>query len=227
MMAGITAGGRNIPKATAPVYPDVVLADSPLFYYRLEEPSGDITDEVDASTLTANSPGSIAYAQPGAIGNGMIFSGGFFSGTEVTPSGPKSYELSVKLETGSSDINSYPVFRNNTFDVIFSYAGDNTYSLFTSSGFGTSNLTITVPRDDSWHHLVFIYDGSEGRAYLDGAHVDTHSASGTFVPNSTLQIGRSGGSAYNGGIDEVSFYGYALTPTQIAAHYAAWAAAQP
>jgi hypothetical protein len=79
--------------------------------------------------------------------------------------------------------------------------------------------------DREWNHIVAIFDGvnNEMIAYLNG--IEKHRVSiddpGTVTAIYDFRIGRHGVGAwlYNGLIDEVKIYNYALTPYQIAQEY--------
>ncbi len=79
-----------------------------------------------------------------------------------------------------------------------------------------------------WNHVVAVYDGTYMYEYVNGDLVGVMAASVGFLPNpgNALRIG--GGSSesvagnfyVNGTVDEAAYYGYALTPAQVANHYA-------
>jgi hypothetical protein len=82
----------------------------------------------------------------------------------------------------------------------------------------------------AWYHIVGVYDGANALLYTNGVLADTTAiGSGySYVPNPSatnlLAWGaRSGINArpYAGLMDEAAFYTNVLTPSQIAAHYAA------
>ena len=85
--------------------------------------------------------------------------------------------------------------------------------------------------DNNWHHIVGVYDGGTAvtdlEIYVDGVHSDTASISqGTYVAmenkSNPLTIGWApvfGGSNFDGLIDDVRIYNYALTPLQIRTEY--------
>jgi hypothetical protein len=89
---------------------------------------------------------------------------------------------------------------------------------------------VTVPsdvRDSRWHHLVGVYTGTQLQIYLDSVLQKTLGLTNTPAANNRdVEIGRwwGGGTPsrnFSGLIDEVSFYGRALTAGEI---YAAGAA---
>ena len=85
---------------------------------------------------------------------------------------------------------------------------------------GTRNVN-----DDNWHHVVGVYDGTTMYLYIDGGLGSSIRAVGTVDVNSQpLYIGAnsgySGGREWNGLIDDVRIYNYALTEAEIMALYA-------
>lgn len=76
--------------------------------------------------------------------------------------------------------------------------------------------------DGSWHHLVFTVDASNLKLYLDGALVATTAKAGTSEVGSYLNIGSKNapGSFFNGSLDEVATFDFALSAAQVTALYA-------
>ncbi|MFA6185458.1 MAG: DUF2341 domain-containing protein [Candidatus Shapirobacteria bacterium] len=88
--------------------------------------------------------------------------------------------------------------------------GDNTSNAYEASG-GTLI-------QNSWQHVVGIWDGSYIRLYINGKEVVKTAKSFTYVGNTgSHSIGKYGGSAYffKGQIDDLRIYNYALTPEQV------------
>ncbi len=84
-----------------------------------------------------------------------------------------------------------------------------------------STIAIT---DTNWHHVVFTKDGATASCYIDGADRSGAFQNKTFVDNTgTLNIAQESSGVYNfqGSLDEIALYQYALTPGQVAAHYEA------
>lgn len=85
--------------------------------------------------------------------------------------------------------------------------------------FGTTLLD-----DDQWHHIVFVWTGSSGSAYVDGA-VET--LTGTLTKTTQNGVNRCdigsfegiAGTGWTGGIDDVRVYSRALTADEAAMLY--------
>jgi hypothetical protein len=84
---------------------------------------------------------------------------------------------------------------------------------------------------DSWSHVVATWNGSVALLYVNGVLADNTNAAtatGVYNPNTaanspvlSIAANFDGGSASTTSMDEVAFYASALTPTQIANHFAA------
>ncbi|QQG40334.1 MAG: hypothetical protein HYS81_04505 [Candidatus Aenigmatarchaeota archaeon] len=74
-----------------------------------------------------------------------------------------------------------------------------------------------------WHHVLYSYDGTTARMYLDGNPVGSKSCSGNIdTSTNVLRIGKNqGGGTYDGFADNVRIYNRALTPDVLYAMKAA------
>lgn len=75
----------------------------------------------------------------------------------------------------------------------------------------------------AWHHVVGVYDGSAVTLYVNGSAVATTNVPG-FSPNTVAPF-RIGATTipnreWDGHVQEVAFYGTALSASDVAAHYA-------
>ncbi len=78
-----------------------------------------------------------------------------------------------------------------------------------------------------WSHVVVTWNGSAALLYVNGTLADSSNdpaLNGVYNPNTTagtnlIAAATDSGSPYAGGIDEVAFYGSALSPTQILNHF--------
>jgi hypothetical protein len=92
------------------------------------------------------------------------------------------------------------------------------FSIQTSAG-GTQNIESDRNIiDNNWHHILGTYDGSVMKLYVDGVLSKTEDKwfpGDIAYGNYDLYIGDS----FNGQIDDVRIYNYALTPTQVKTLY--------
>ncbi|MHC5077979.1 MAG: LamG domain-containing protein, partial [Planctomycetota bacterium] len=73
-----------------------------------------------------------------------------------------------------------------------------------------------------WHHVVLTYDGSALALYIDGVLLRSRSATGAVdAAGMPLRIGAVGGGKghFAGTVDEVGFWGRALSPGEVRAHF--------
>jgi hypothetical protein len=76
--------------------------------------------------------------------------------------------------------------------------------------------------DGSWHHLTVVAGTSGVYVYYDGVLTGSDGTSSdlSFLDDSVVEIGRmTAGYPFNGQIDDVRVYNYALTPLQIKTLY--------
>ncbi len=81
------------------------------------------------------------------------------------------------------------------------------------------NTTATV-NNDAWHHVVALREGVNGRIYIDGVEAGVASGTSVKLLNSAIKVSvgvdlRSGGSYFNGLMDDVRIYNYALSLEEI------------
>jgi tetratricopeptide (TPR) repeat protein len=90
-------------------------------------------------------------------------------------------------------------------------------------------LSTTAVNDGQWHHIVAVYDGSKLRIYTDGKLDSSVNATGTItVNNSPVCIGENlaeTGRFWNGLIDDLRIYNYALSADDVKSLYEIAAAA--
>jgi hypothetical protein len=99
-----------------------------------------------------------------------------------------------------------------------------------TNGLGTSYYYVSspIPGGDmggaNWIHLVGTYDGAMWRLFRNGAQAASATAALGALPVNTGDwaigsIGNGWTNAFNGLIDEVAIYNYALSTNQIRSHY--------
>jgi len=92
-------------------------------------------------------------------------------------------------------------------------------AIFTTSAGALTVLGATTVRAQEWVHVAFVYDGAEGRVYLNGVVDGRGNIAGDLIEsNNELRIGRGEPAGYfNGTIDDVRVYNRALTDAEIKA----------
>jgi hypothetical protein len=238
----------NYRRALTSRYADEVLADSPLLYWRLGEPSGatavDATSNGRDGTYTNMSPNG-TYGVTGALASDSdtaISMTGDADHPRVRRAASTDWDntnltIEVWLQARSPDQNFAHIAqvgdstvanwrwvlccRRNTAGnpLQIRTASDTTGALSSSTG---SALII----DGGWHHIVVTWDGTEWAFWLDGSAIGTHTGDGpdTGVTNQPFVVGAddvdgTSGNDWEGELDEVALYDYALSSTRIAAHY--------
>lgn len=85
----------------------------------------------------------------------------------------------------------------------------------------TQRTSASLPGGGQWHHVVATYDGVTVRLYVDGSLRSALSSPNASLPDTTqrLTVGNGYGSFFQGPIDEVAVYGYALGADKVLRHY--------
>lgn len=216
----------------APVdYVSSVLADTPVAYWRLGEPSGNPQDSAGTNHVTSIT-GAPTYGLPGVSGDAntsMTFGGS--AGLSVPWSASLqlgdnfSFEFWVKhgvvgaiqgvIQQDFSGAENTPEIFFDTTDQIRLYAPNGAGSV----EFGP------VVNDSIWRYLVITKSGATSHWYRDGSVLapDPGTAN-TFTSSAAdpllIASERGPNNFLNGSLDEVAVYNYALTSGQIAARFA-------
>jgi hypothetical protein len=198
---------------------------------------GAAADGVNADAVTLNVPGALAVPGDLAIG----YSGGSRTvvpyNSSLNPASAAPFTIEFWANPSGSDGDDVALGNRTSASprggwAFFQRAGAVGWNLRMYNGSGTAtgvDITGGTSTIGAWSHVVGVWDGTNATLFVNG--VDT-SATGTngagYRPNDpgiTLSIGShdlaSGSSPYEGLVDETAFYGSALTPAQIAAHYSA------
>jgi hypothetical protein len=81
----------------------------------------------------------------------------------------------------------------------------------------TTLVGTTPPAINTWHHVAYTFDGTTHRLYVDGKTPVTSTIPPNTAAVTRTEIGAySGGTRFNGQLDDLRIYNIALTPTQIA-----------
>jgi hypothetical protein len=99
------------------------------------------------------------------------------------------------------------------------------FSVRPNPGFVGNGPAVTL---GEWTHLVLTYDGTNATFYVNGVAFGTFAAPGYLAnpgigPSSDMLVGEgpnTGQIPYNGYVDEIAIYNYALSVAQVTNHYA-------
>src|SRR5579862_7817973 len=244
------AGMLGVPAAQASSYPETVLADNPIAYYRFEDPV-DSTTAQDSSAL-GGYPGILTYdalnawpklGQPGLGSNSVSFhlytdqagaaQTSFISvpyNPDLNRPGPFTAEGWVRPTSigGANDwrspIGNFGGWGDSTGWFFYQSPGDGGASSWVWVQKGGGIWVGGVPvRKNQWDHLVASFDGTTVTIYVNGVNSGSANAS-SAVPNSNRPfcIGQRADNAcfFDGNVDEVAIYTNALSEAQIQLHYA-------
>jgi len=213
-----------------PAYQSQVIADGASAYWPLDDPSGTTARDL-MGTYDGTISGGVTLDQPGvtADSRAMTFDGATgkiavlpmpsiqaghsfeaWAFRTMTPDGTVAILARDGFSTGCFAFGNSQAFATN-------HRGVCTYF-----GIASFNSDPVYVDNEGWHHYVVTYDGAMLRWYLDGALantsalaiVDTSSSVGLTIGLSTIVAARPGT------LQDVAIYPRALTPAEIAAHYA-------
>ncbi|MEL6265107.1 MAG: LamG-like jellyroll fold domain-containing protein, partial [Pseudomonadota bacterium] len=222
--------GISLEGGTAASYSGLVLSDTPLGYWRLNDAGGLVANDVvglagDGTYFGAIGPGDGALegdSDGGVVLNGTnggisVADGPFNTPAQIT------VEAWVRPETGIGSFDSVVSKASSSawtdgFGVWYQSGRINAYI----NNFSTVRVDAPITLNE-WSHVVFTYDGAQLTLYLNGQLVDTEAFNAPINHASQpLLIGRGTGSSsytWTGGLDEVALYGRALTGAEALEHY--------
>src|SRR5439155_16192427 len=205
-------------------------------YYRLDDSGGTFAGETSGNSPNGTYAGGYTQAQPGALTSetdpAVTLDGS--SGYVLAPSSAAlqntnkvSIELWLKKIT---DIQYGMYVTNNVANC--AGPGTNWLQLMNDAGHlqfrvtgdcGASFDSVAALSVNSWYHVVATYDGKTAKLYINGSLDSSYSITATAAQTSDpLYIGRRWDGYYNNAlIDDVAIYPYALSDTQIGAHFTA------
>lgn len=244
-------------------YPDLILGDHPVVYYRLEELLG-------ASTITDSSTNGLAgatvnydldtngvpdfplFGQAGIDTNSVLFKTYTDDGENLhygdidipwnqlfapvlsdgVTGAPFSAECWVQATTQPgnytvplADFGAYGggIYANASGWNFYQSPGPNSFWIFNMKNGAFAQASAAPINLLEWYHLAVSFDGTNVTFYTNGVSQGTYNASGYLAnPSTDIFIGAGPATSFgsfSGGVDEIAFYNYALSSSQITAHY--------
>jgi endoglucanase len=232
LLDSVSTGAAAVSAASGSSYSAAVLADNPISYWPLTDPAGSPTARDLQGVVTGTLVGGVvAAAVPGPVSGtpAMSFDGGNCSGISLDSGASALAPASqVTVEAWERTTQASPgmLFRWRTSG----YQLDD-YSQF-GMRMGIVGGDAQIPdeyNDGRWHYIVGTYDGQHVNLYVDGILVHSTPATGSiqYGAGGGVAIGRDGDAcdgvqpSFHGDLAQVAVYGHALTPAEVAAHYAA------
>lgn len=219
----------TVPRPPASGYASVAMSYGPVAYWRFNEPGG--------STVSYDYVGANDAANTAVVlgGTGPLVAGLEPANTAATFDGVASASsTAVSLMNhraqftlaGWIKLAAAPAARAGLFgqnDVAeFGFHNTTSMGIWSPSG-GYLEFPIASLVLGQWHHVAVVADGTQFQLYLDGVLQASGGNSTTDYGSSSypFRIGGGGildtsGNYFNGSIDEVAVFGYALTAEQIA-----------
>lgn len=221
-----------------PTYEEAVLTDSPLVFWRYENPPGKLVD-LGSKGYTLTDPGS---STPIAGKYGSALSAPGASIDLIAPTGYDADLLAAALtvETwiqykggaptgfGAARVNCYNPTPSNAkaWDLVIqpNLITDVINVQYIVDTAGTASYTTVhnydLTRNTSWHHIAVTTTlGGSSMLYVDGVVVSTQTAPATMVLTSNPANELVVRVTDNIRVDETAIYSHILTPARIAYHY--------
>lgn len=219
----------STPSSSAGTYASTVLADGPVFYWRLNELTGTTAADATGNGHTGTYTSGVTLGEPPAVQDGTSMYVVPPNGVS-TPDFPAAdtYPYSIEVWVNITYVGQWgtlfgKVTNSGWGDGFACYSiGDPNWKFWVGN-YTVTGVVFSMPDASGvFTHLVATYDGTTGNVYLNGVLAATAAMTPGASNIAPLWVGEDGnGFGLNGYFDEVAFYSYRLSPTSIAAHYSA------
>ena len=234
-------------------YAQGVVSDVPVQYLRLGQPGGAAAEDWSGYGRTGTYHGPVAYGQPGAIAHGTTavafdctdgaYVDAGLAGHSIRNRQPAPWKCGSRPRLQTTCSGSSPTTRADGRMMLASNLAVFNGLLYWRVADGTTQFFQWSQRsnlnDGQWHHVVCALESplrwharpsvalrrreSGPRQQSPGGRLERHLTH-------SVELGRlqgAGGSGFIGALGEWAIYGYALSPAQIATHYARRAVNEP
>lgn len=221
--------------AQSSAYRNIIMADSPIGYWRLGETSGTLAvDEMSLYNGTYNNSPTLGVsgAISGDTNTAVTFSAVSDKHMAVPHNavfsfgtGPFSLECWFKLNSAGVTLDWF-MSKGSQFGLLIGTGAQSGLLLLDNFVDLAAQSTVTINQDAFWHHVVATRDVNTYKLYFDGADVTGTTTTRTFATNTqvmTFGMENDNFGELDGSLDECAIYGYALTATQVLTHYKAGA----
>lgn len=216
----------------ATTYTNAVAADLPAAWWRLDEADdgrgfnfADAAGMNDAYLKAAGQPTRSLSLLTSEGGGALALTGGQALMLPTWTPGSGSFELWFQWTAGGVIARDHA---GGTAGWIFGYDISGTFGIRINNADHSTTKTTAQVRDGNTHHLVIGWtSGEQTKVYLDGVDITVGTATvdttdtGVLLP---INVGFNtgiGGTGSTISVDEIAFYAYVLTATQVNTHYTA------
>lgn len=196
-------------------------------YWKLDGNSNDSVGSLngtDTSISYSNSYGIINQGAYNSSTGGILFPSN--AALDIT----NNFTISFWMKRDSSLVNAYILSKRNAaltdniWSVVYSFTSDKVafYCNADRTGSDPYSLSQLTISDENWHHVVYTYDGTDFKGYLDNSLVVNTAISFSLGTASTgLQVFSLNGAAYffTGKLDEIGIWGTAKDATEVSQLY--------
>lgn len=218
-------------------YSSEVLADSPLAYYRLGEASGSTLVDSSgngrdgtyvvaptlgvAGALTGDADTAADFQGPTTGGHATVTTGTWMDAAAITVEAWIKYDSTtangyIADRDNNGSARDWRLFINNT-------TGRLDFTVWNSGGTAYTLNPTTALTINTTYHVVGTFDGTNIKLYVDGVQIGTAACTGNVRTTAQkICIGsfnESTSNRFNGVLDEVAYYGTALSAARVLAHY--------
>jgi hypothetical protein len=221
-------------------YYDVVMDDTPVAYWRLNELSGtSVSDSAGTHTGTLYQP--VTLGEPGPLmydpDPAMDFGGGRVAVPYASDLDGTAFSIECWARADALGEDLYwrtpmmyrwvdpatsPAYKCYGYNLYADKDNDN-WEFWIGRGPTTAGFAVLngpVVEIGKWTHMVGTYDGTAMRFYVNGDLMGSSVQPYGVLPSgkATFNIG-TGASPWLGGLDEMAVYNYALSAEQVEQHY--------
>lgn len=209
-----------LPTLYTQIYNEVSLG-----YWRLGDTSGTTAADASGNSRTGTYTGGVTLNQRSLCEGALTDGAALFDGTndyvEIADAAAwdvtkMSVEFWVKFTSASAV---RIVSRDDVSNLCWNVAINTTLKFRIYIATVVQELdTGVLPNDGIPHHVVFTYNGVEQKGYIDGVLVASRAQTGDIDTGTSkifISSFRGASAFFAGTIDEVAFYGYALSAAQI------------
>jgi hypothetical protein len=238
--SGASSSGGSSSGGHASSYRATVLADGPVAYWRLGEATGStMAADETPNDYSATIGTGVSWGAPGAIlhdANTAVFLAGEqcleVAGDRFDYPGTHAFSLegwvsisappdNVYRHLYSKDDEANPAGRQE-YGIYLEVNDGLAFERFVNSGSRT--VVSPTPMLNTWTYFVGTYDGTQLTLYVNGMNVGAKGDTRTQLSIGNPEYMGCKSFSYSGvegALDEFAIYDFALSPLQIATHYAA------